>query len=56
MTMRTEVKVTIFQCLWVTYYITSLTENELPTAKDIPLNAATYDLLEMIDQVCIHAI
>ena len=32
--------------------ITALTENELPTAKDIPLNATTYDLLEMIDQVC----
>ena len=32
--------------------VTTLTENELPTAKDIPLNASTCDLLEMIDQVC----
>ena len=32
--------------------ITTLTENELPTAKDIPRNASTYDILEMIDQVC----
>ena len=33
--------------------ITTLTENELPTAKDIPLNASIHDLLEMINQVCL---
>ena len=32
--------------------LTSLQPEEFPTADDIPRNAATMDLLEMIDEVC----
>ena len=32
--------------------LTSLAPEDLPTADDIPRNAATIDLLEMIDEVC----